>query len=158
MREMSSLVIVLASIAMICSPGGSAQSLKGKRALELSADKSDYVWGEHIWLQVTRANLLNEEVVVSGKHHIGIRVRDNHGRSVPLGFIVEYFASPYSVGPKSRMTETMRMEHLNDTTEESPGQRLLPGVYTVWAALGDVTSNTLEISVTPPTAEERLVA
>jgi len=158
MREKSSLFFCLASIAMICSTGGFAQTLKGKIALELSADKGVYVWGENIWLDVTRVNLLDQEVVVSGEHHIGIRVTDDSGGRVLPGWIVDYYAIRYSVSPRSSLTESFRVDHRNDTTEESPGTRLLPGAYTVWAVLGDVTSNTLQVRVIPPSAEERVVA
>jgi len=158
MRERSSLLVCFAAIAMSCPTFGFAQSLKGKVALELSADKSVYVWGENIWLDVTRVNLLHDEVVVSGEHHIGIRVTDDSGRRVLPGLIVDYYAIPYSVPPRSNVTESFRVDHRNDTTEESPGARLLPGAYTVWAVLGDVTSNTLQVRVIPPSAEERMVA
>lgn len=166
-REMwhTSIFLAFLLVAAIWNQGD-AQSLQRKIKLVVSADTNVFTWGQHMFLYLHVHNLTNERLSIPDPSqdypYATLELIDEKGKKWTRGIIIHVMGTAQKVlGPKATIEEPYNL--VDYATEgayghDSPGAKLLLGLYRVKASLLDVNADQFTFKVIPPSAEQRSIA
>jgi hypothetical protein len=158
-------LIAISLFLLLYQSGVSENSLVGKVQVKLHVNKTQYVSGEAIFIDCSFRNLVNRDLHIpeldDRKSERFLTIVDSENRRVRSGIIVHTIGGPpLEVLPsKGQLVKTFSLASYGNT-DSFTGivKNLKPGSYRVWIELGDVLSDTLQIQIVEPSAQDRLFA
>lgn len=153
-------------LVLVMGHQANAQSLQNKVKVVVSADTNAFTWGQHMWLYLTIHNLTNKHVSIpdpsQGYPYVTLELIDEKGNKWNRGIIIHVTGTAQRVvAPKERIEEPYNLVDYATKGEyghDSPGARLLPGVYKAKASLLNVHSDPFTFKVLPASVDQRSIA
>jgi hypothetical protein len=158
-------LIAISLFLLLYQSGVSENSLVGKVEVKLHVNKTQFVSGEFIFIDCSLRNRVNRNLHIPELDDRNterfLTIVDSENRRVRSGIIVHTIGGPpLEVLPsKGQLVKTFSLASYGNT-DSFTGivKNLKPGSYRVWIELGDVLSDTLQIQIVEPSAQDRLFA